>query len=116
MQIMHVARQKRKENIAEYILYMYQVEDLIRAFQLDMELIEKKLISGYNVEEETSGEIIEWYKNLVVMMEKEGIREKDHLQFLINQIQELNEFHLKLMETAIDQMYVRTFQAVAGLV
>ena len=28
---MIIAEQKRKENIAEYLIYMYQVEDMIRA-------------------------------------------------------------------------------------
>ena len=36
---MIVAKQKRKENIAEYLLYMWQVEDLIRANQFDLSLI-----------------------------------------------------------------------------
>ena len=34
---MIIARQKRKENIAEYLLYMWQVEDLIRANKFDMD-------------------------------------------------------------------------------
>ena len=50
---MLVAKQKRKENIAEYILYLYQVEDLIRAFQLDMDIIENQLVSRYDAGEET---------------------------------------------------------------
>ncbi len=113
---MLVAKQKRKENIAEYILYLYQVEDLIRAFHLDMDLIEKQLVSGYRADEKTAGEIVEWYRNLVLMMEKEKIEKKGHLQFLVNLINELNQFHLKLMEIQVDAMYVNTFQAVAGLV
>ena len=28
---MKIASQKRKENIAEYLLYMWQIEDIIRA-------------------------------------------------------------------------------------
>ncbi|HKI89886.1 MAG TPA: DUF4924 family protein [Draconibacterium sp.] len=113
---MLVAKQKRKENIAEYILYLYQVEDLIRAFHLNMNLIEKQLITSYRADEKTSAEIVEWYRNLVVMMEKEKIEEKGHLQFLVNLINELNQFHLKLMEIKADAMYVNTFQAVAGLI
>jgi hypothetical protein len=113
---MLLAQQKRKENIAEYILYIYQVEDLIRTFQLNMSVIEKQLISQYQVDEKTRMEIVLWYKNLVIMMEKEGVREKGHLQFLTNQIAELNEFHMKLMETGIDKEYVRVFQSISGLI
>ena len=33
---MIVAEQKRKENVAEYILYMWQIEDTIRALDFDL--------------------------------------------------------------------------------
>ncbi len=113
---MLVAKQKRKENIAEYILYLYQVEDLIRAFKFDMSLIEEKLVSNYVADETTSKAIADWYKNLVVMMEKEKIQEKGHLQFITNLISDVNDFHLKLMETQEDKMYVQAYKLVAGLV
>lgn len=113
---MLVAKKKRKENIAEYILYLYQVEDLIRAYHFDMDLIEKQLVSDYHADEKTSAQIIEWYRNLVLIMEKEKIEEKGHFQFLLNLINELDQFHLKLMELRVDAMYVNTFQAVAGLI
>ncbi|MBT3383835.1 MAG: DUF4924 family protein [Prolixibacteraceae bacterium] len=110
------AKKKRKENIAGYILYLFQVEDLIRAFKFDENLIEKQLVSRYNVDEKISIEILEWYKNLALMMEKEGVREKGHLQFLINQIADINEFHLKLLETGVEKTYVLAFQGIAGLI
>jgi len=112
---MLIAQQKRKENIAEYILYLYQVEDLIRAFKFDLNLIEERLVTAYKVDEETSDEIKNWYTNLVIMMDKEGIREKGHLQFLSNLINDLNDFHLQLMESSADKMYTQTFQLTAGL-
>ena len=34
---MLIARQKLNENIAEYVLYMFQIEDLIRAYDFDLE-------------------------------------------------------------------------------
>ena len=33
---MIIASQKKKENIAEYLLYMWQIEDIIRAYGLDI--------------------------------------------------------------------------------
>ena len=113
---MLVAKQKRKENIAEYILYLYQVEDLIRAFKFDMELIEQRLVSNYKADERTSAAICDWYQNLVSMMEKERLQQKGHLQFLTNLIADVNDFHLKLMESSKDGLYVQTFKTVAGLV
>jgi hypothetical protein len=113
---MLVAQQKRKENLAEYILYLYQVENLIRAFHLDLDLINEKLVARYQVEQKTKQEISDWYKNLVKMMEKEGKQKVGHLQFLTNLVNDLYEFHLRLMNTEADTGYVSVFKAVAGLV
>jgi len=112
---MLVAKQKRKENIAEYILYLYQIEDLIRAFKLDMNLIQETLVVNYKVDESTKNEITDWYSNLVIMMDKEGKREKGHLQFIENLINDLNDFHRKLLATEKDEKYVQVFKAIAGL-
>lgn len=112
---MLVAQKKRKENIAEYILYLYQIENLIRAFKMDIDLIEKELVAKYNTDDKTKGEILDWYKNLVVMMQKENIVEEGHLQFLTNLIYDVNEVHLKLMDSETDQMYLQTYKAIAGL-
>lgn len=113
---MFVAKQKRKENLAEYILYMFQVEDLIRAFKFDMELIKTHIIAKYKVEEKQLEEIAGWYSNLVLMMEKEGIRYSGHLQFLANHINELNELHLKLASEEIVPGYTVLYKNNIGLV
>ena len=112
---MLVAKQKRKENIVEYILYLYQIEDLIRAFQFDMNLIQNHLVAKYKVDEKTSSEISAWYNNLVIMMDKEGIRDKGHMQFLSNLINDLYHFHSQLMSSENNTMYFQIYQLVAGL-
>ncbi len=112
---MLIAKQKRKENIVEYILYLCQIEDLIRAFQFDMDLIEKNIVSNYQADKETREQISAWYENLLAMMTKEELREKGHLQFLQNHINELNEFHLSILTSSEQNNYLLTFQSVAGL-
>ena len=44
---MIIARKKRKENIAEYILYMWQIEDIIRANNLNITKIENNIIQKW---------------------------------------------------------------------
>ena len=62
---MIIAREKRKENIAEYLLYMWQVEDLIRANKFDMDLIQQTVIDRYEQPEEIKQEIRRWYEELI---------------------------------------------------
>jgi len=113
---MFVARKKRKENIAEYILYMFQVEDLIRAFKMDIDLIQDHLISRYRLNESQQQEVTDWYSNLVSMMNKEGISESGHLQFLVNHINDLNEFHLRILQQNTSPEYSTFFKENIGLI
>lgn len=107
---MIIAREKRKTNIAEYILYMWQVEDLLRACSFNPEDIEEKLVKPFNADDKTRAEISDWYNNLSSMMVLEHIQEKGHLQVLINLVNDLNEFHLKMLEVQNDQEYLRLYR------
>ncbi len=107
---MLVAQEKRNTNIAEYILYMWQVEDLLRACLFDADLIQEKLVSRFSPDEKTGKVISAWYNNLANAMEKEHIRERGHLQVLANLVNDLNEFHLKLIETQTDGEYLRLYR------
>ena len=107
---MLIAQEKRKTNIAEYILYLWQVEDLIRALDFDLDKIEKTIVSKFDADEDTRLEIYHWYKNLVLMMQKEQVTQNGHLQFLTNLTDELYRFHLSLLTTAKDPGYVALYQ------
>ncbi len=107
---MIIAEQKRKENIAEYLLYMYQVEDLIRANKLDLESIEATLISKFEVPYEVKREMREWYKNLITMMLDEQKEESGHLQLLATTAEQLSEMHHQLLNQGIDNSYKETYQ------
>ena len=96
---MIIAKLKRKENIAEYLLYMWQLEDMIRANKLDIEKIDKNLISHYNVDDTTRKEIKEWYESLIKMMEIENVVDKGHLQINKNFILRLADLHHQLLES-----------------
>ena len=48
---MFVSRELRKKNIAEYLLYMWQVEDLIRANELSVEKLKSTVVNAYALDE-----------------------------------------------------------------
>jgi uncharacterized protein YaaN involved in tellurite resistance len=108
---MLIARKLRKANIAEYILYMWQIEDLLRACSFDPEKINQQLVARFKSDENASIEIAAWYNNLAVMMEKEHVQDKGHLQVITNLVNDLNEFHIKMLEVQKDQEYVRLYQS-----
>ncbi len=95
---MITASQKKRENIAEYLLYMWQIEDLIRANNLDIDKIQSSIIDQYkNLTPEQKKEMREWYESLIDMMRREGVAEKGHLQLNKNVIIALDDLHRRLL-------------------
>lgn len=94
---MKIAQQLKERNIAEYLIYMWQVEDLLRANQCNIDLIQQNVISRYP-ENEREG-LIEWYENLTEMMHRENVCDKGHLQINRNIIQNLTELHGELLSS-----------------
>ncbi|MDR1937203.1 MAG: DUF4924 family protein [Tannerellaceae bacterium] len=102
---MIVARKKRKENIAEYLLYMWQVEDIIRANHFDMDAIRQTVVSRYGQPEEVKNEIIRWYEELVEMMRSEGVMQKGHIRLNTNVVIALTDLHLRLLKSPREMLY-----------
>ena len=96
---MYIAQELRKKNIAEYLLYMWQIEDLIRAYGCSLARINKEYISKFEYTDDQKEEMIDWYGNLIRMMNLEGKRESGHLQINAIIIQELNELHNNLLQS-----------------
>ena len=112
---MIIAHKKKDENIIEYILYMWQVEDLARAYNLDMDEIGKNVISQYDQPEEVMQQIKEWWENLVAMMKAEKIEKSGHLQVITNTVNDVNRLHLELLNKPNEAAYQHTYNSVAGL-
>ncbi|MDF1548091.1 MAG: DUF4924 family protein [Bacteroidales bacterium] len=102
---MKVAQEKRKNNIAEYVLYMWQLEDLLRAFKFDIQALEKNVFGVFSTEETERKKFIEWYTNIIQMMEMENIKVKGHLQVTKNVMLDLNTLHVELLKTPAEEKY-----------
>lgn len=74
----------KKDNIAEYILYLWQIEDYLRAFPGQAEANDE-------------------LRELNEMLHREGITESGHLQLAKNALSEMEELHSELLNE--DAMY-----------
>lgn len=113
---MLIARGKKTENSAEYLLYMWQIEDLIRAFAFDIEKIQTYIIDGFDQPAEVKKEIREWYESLIEMMRLENITATGHLQINKNVITELDELHNVLLNSPKENFYLMTYHKVLPLI
>lgn len=103
---MYISSELKKKNIAEYLLYMWQIEDLIRANNLDIDNIRKNIIDKSNLEnDEQKAELEKWYTELIDMMRAENVQEKGHLQINKNVILNLTDLHNELLNSNKEPFY-----------
>lgn len=96
---MIIASRKRKENIAEYLLYMWQIEDIIRAFRLDIDLIGKEIVDRHQgLDARQREEMLGWYESLIDMMRREGKEKSGHLQLNVNTLDDISRLHRALLK------------------
>ncbi len=117
---MYIASLKRKENIAEYLLYMWQVEDIIRANDLNIDRIMENVINKYSsLTDAQSKELAEWYESLIDMMRREDVVQSGHLQINHNVVLQLNELHKSILAdpkySEYSALYYRTLPYIVEL-
>ncbi len=109
---MFIAQELRKTNIAEYLLYMWQVEDIIRAFGCSLSRIRHEYVDKFDYSDEQKEELADWYGNLVTMMNQEGCREHGHLQINKVTLMTLEELHARLLQSPKYPFYTAEYYKV----
>ena len=109
---MFIAQELRKKNIAEYLLYMWQVEDTIRAFGCSLQRIKQEYVSRFDYSDEQKEEELDWFGNLIRMMNQEGCREQGHLQINKVTMQMLTELHSQLLASSKFPFYNTAYYKV----
>lgn len=117
---MYISRQLKQQNIAEYLLYMWQVEDMIRANGFDRDNIRKNIVGVCpDLTEERGRELAQWYDDLMEMMRREGVTQSGHIQLNKNVIVWLTDLHLRLLRSArypqYGAAYYRALPAIVEL-
>lgn len=109
---MLVAKELRKKSIAEYLLYMWQIEDIIRAYQCSLTKIRKEYVDKFNYTDAQKDEEEDWFGDLIRMMNQEGCRENGHLQINKVIMQSLNELHAQLLTSSKFPFYSAEYYRV----
>ncbi|MCM1319452.1 MAG: DUF4924 family protein [Muribaculaceae bacterium] len=108
---------KKNENVAEYILYMWQIEDLIRANHLDMDSIRHNIIDKYTgLSDQQRKELEEWYESLIDMMRREGIEKSGHLQMNKNLVGEMADLCRRLIKDPKYSPFANQYYATLPLI
>lgn len=102
---MIIAQHKRRENICEYLLYMWQVEDLVRAAHCRSEEIDALILPKYEGTGVDIEPIRQWYYELADMMRSEGKQEQGHLDVNRIVLMQLEDLHRRLLQNPNDYVY-----------
>lgn len=107
---MYIASSKRKENIAEYLLYMWQIEDIIRANGLDIDKIKETVVDPQTqLDDNQKRQLTEWYESLIDMMRREDVAKSGHIQMNRNILSQLVELHSALLKDPRFPEYTKKF-------
>ncbi len=109
---MFISQKLRKENIAEYLLYMWQVEDIIRVFDCYLPAIRRNYINTFDCSDDDREDLCDWYSDLIRMMTEEGCRQAGHLQINKVVMQNLIELHNQLLESPKFPFYSAAYYKV----
>jgi len=107
---MLIARKTKSNNIAEHVLYMYQIEDIIRSNNLDLETIYHSILAPQIEDESLLAEYKNWYAGLIKTMTAEGIQKKGHLSDINEILMELLLLHNTLLNIVKNQKYLEVFE------
>ena len=96
---MLIAENKRKENISEYIIHMYKTEDLLRAFEFDINQVERYIIAHLPLTDEEKANEKDWYEEIINKMTGGQGMIVGHLNEVQEIVSDLESLHEKLKET-----------------
>ena len=106
---MFVSEQKREENIAEYILYMWQIEDVVRACQFKIESISEFILDKQELSDSDREKLKNWYTDLAQKMQLQRIEKSGHLHEVNDVVTELAYLHNSLLSYYKDEKYTELY-------
>lgn len=113
---MLVALEKLRTNIVEYLLYMFHIEDLIRAHHCNMEELEIKILPGYKLQPEQLDRVRNWYRGLIEQMEKDDVIVSGHITSLKEMMFKLNDTHIELLNKSDEEQYLELYKWAADAI
>lgn len=113
---MLVAQQKMRDNIAEYILYMYQIEDVIRAYKFDIEEIIEHYVRPQLPDESFLDQYRQWYRSLINEMLAQNLEKSGHVASMNEVMIELTYLHNTLLSMTQDSKYQVVFETATPFI
>jgi hypothetical protein len=96
---------KKEENIAEYILLMYQIEEVVRLLSFDESSVLSLFTGDEKSEDSQMKQARSFYLNVIDEMRQQGLEKNGHLEELKEIVLELIYLHNTLITLMNDEKY-----------
>lgn len=103
------AEEKKKSNIAEYILYMWQMEDIVRAAGFNHEMLDR-FAESYSDEPDRQEIEKRWLRKLSAELDTIKLRRQGHVSDVREVMTELVYLHQTLINIYEDAAYIAVYQ------
>ena len=107
---MILAESKKKDHIVEYLLFLWQIEDLVRAAGFDSNVLEKWAEDNANSEGTDPEKEKEWIISFAADMRSQGKIEAGHVSLVSESMVELAHLHEMLLGPLQDKRYKEVFE------
>lgn len=111
---MTLAAQKKAENIIEYVIYLWQMQDLVRAAGFDLGTVRHFITSGAAEGFDLDTEM-EWFGAVIMAMKANSLEKKGNLPEIDEVLIELNYLHHTLIDLIKETPYIDAVQAAQPL-
>lgn len=84
---------------------MWQVEDIIRAYGCSLPVIRKQYIDRFDYTDDQKAEELDWFGNLIRMINEESKRESGHLDINRVLLKDVSDLHRMLLQSSKFPIY-----------
>ena len=111
MRILNIIKQEQKRRFilffskCKHVLYLWQLEDLLRALQFSPEAVHSQLIAPRDLSQPEQRLYLEWYMDIADLLRQEGKERQGHLDHTLHLIADLHNLHLQLMKLPAGARY-----------
>ena len=93
------------------MIYMYQIEDIVRAYNFDIDAILNNYVKPQLPDESFIPQYTDWYNGIIREMKSGGVQKSGHMGSLNEIMVELSYLHNTLINMTKDEKYIGVYEA-----
>lgn len=109
-----IAAKKKEENIIEYLLFMWQMEDLLRSVDFNLEELSTKVLSDLDTEDQIRNK--SWFKGLADEMIKSSLQVSGHLSETFELLNELQVLEKTMVTIIRDESFIKSREVAKPII